>query len=73
MRRGENRGHTLRHTGVVRSLTNLAVLDTRKAGAYAADARLNLKPEWKRENLKVVLFVQERSTRRILGAASLRP
>ena len=73
VRRGENRGHTLRHTGVVRSLANLAVLDTRKAGVYTADARLNLKPDWKRENLKVVLFVQDRNTRRILGAAALRP
>ena len=37
VRRGENGGHTLRHTGVVRSLANLAVLDTRKAGVYTAD------------------------------------
>ncbi len=73
VRRGENRGHMLRHTGVVRSLANLAVLDSGRAGVYTADARLNLKPEWRRENLKVVLFVQDRSTRRILGAAALRP
>ena len=73
VRRGENRGHTLRHTGVVRSLANLAVLDTRRAGVYTADARLNLKPDWKRENLKVVVFVQDRSNRRILGAAARRP
>jgi hypothetical protein len=73
VRWGENRGHTLRHTGVVRSLASLAVLDSRKAGVYTADARVNLKPEWKRENLKVVLFVQDRSNRRILGAAALRP
>jgi hypothetical protein len=73
VRRGENRGHTLRHTGVVRSLSHVAFLDTRRAGIYTADARLNLKPDWKRENLKVVLFVQDRSNRRILGAAALRP
>ena len=73
VKRGENRGHTLRHTGVVRSLANLAVLDTRKDGIYTADIRLNLKPDWKRENLKAVLFVQDRSSRRILGAAALRP
>ena len=72
VRRGENRGHTLRHTGVVRSLSSVAVLDTTQAGGYSAAALLTLKPEWRRENLKVVVFVQERSTRKILGAASLK-
>ena len=70
---GENNGRRLRHTGVVRSLVSLGRLNTGKAGAYSADARLNLSPEWRRENLKLVLFVQDRTSRRILGAATLRP
>jgi hypothetical protein len=70
---GENAGHRLRHTGVVRSLTSLGHLDMKKAVAYSADAKLTLKPEWQRENVKVVLFVQDRSSRKILGAATLRP
>ena len=70
---GENGGRQLRHTGVVRSLVSVGRLDARKAGAFSADAKLNLKPEWRRENLKLVLFVQDRSSRRILGAATLRP
>jgi hypothetical protein len=70
---GENNGRRLRHTGVVRSLVSLGRLTTGKAGAYSADARLNLSPEWRRDNLKLVLFVQDRTSRRILGAATLRP
>jgi len=70
---GENSGRQLRHAGVVRSLTTLGHLDMKKAAAYSADAKLNLKPEWRRENVKLVLFVQDRSSRKILGAATLRP
>jgi hypothetical protein len=70
--RGENRGHRLQHTGVVRSMTNLGRLEIGKTGGYSAEALLNLKPEWRRENLKVVLFVQDRGNRKILGAAALK-
>ena len=69
--RGENRGRRLAHTSVVRSLTNLGRLDA-KNGAYSAEARLNLQPDWNRQNLKLVLLVQDRSTLRIVGAASLK-
>lgn len=72
VRSGENAGERLSHTAIVQSLTNLGKLDTGKNGAYAADARLNLNPRRNRSNLRVVLFVQDRSTRRILGAATLR-
>lgn len=67
---GENGGRRLRHSSVVRSLTKLGTLDTKKDGAYTADARLNLRPEWNRQNLKLVLFVQDRANRKILGAAA---
>jgi len=68
---GENNGRRLRHSAVVRSLTRLGTLDTKKDGAYNADARLNLRSEWNRQNLKLVLFVQDRSNRKILGAAAV--
>jgi hypothetical protein len=67
---GENNGRRLRHTGVVRSLTSLGKIDSKRA--YSAEARLNVKQEWNRNNLKVVLFVQDRNTRRILGASTMR-
>jgi len=70
---GENNGHKLLHAAVVRSISRLAELDPQKPGVYLADARLNLKSEWVAANLKVVLLVQDRENRRILGAASLKP
>lgn len=73
IRNGENAGRQLQHTGVVRSLTSLGHLDMKKTAAYAADAKLDLKPEWRRENVRLVLFVQDRASRRIIGAATLRP
>jgi hypothetical protein len=73
VRGGENGGRRLRHVGVVRSLSNVGRLDTKKSAAFSADAKLNLNAEWKLENVKLVLFVQDRSNRKIIGAASLRP
>ena len=68
---GENGGRRLRHSAVVRSLTRLGKLDSKKDGAYTADARLNLRPQWNRQSLKLVLFVQDHASRRILGAAAV--
>jgi hypothetical protein len=70
---GENNGHRLRHTAVVRSLTSVGRLDPSRPGEYSAVAQLNLRPDWNRANLTLVLFVQDRTTRHILGAASVRP
>lgn len=67
VRRGENRGRVLKHSAVVRSLTavaNLAPGDTSLDRAFT----LPLEPEWKRENLQVVAFLQARRSRRIVGA-----
>jgi hypothetical protein len=70
---GENGGRQLRHSAVVRSLASLGRLDPKRPGEYSAVAQLNLRQDWVRANLKLVLFVQDRTTRRILGAASVRP
>jgi hypothetical protein len=70
---GENNGRQLRHAAVVRTLSSLGRLDPKHPGEYSAVAQLNLRQEWNRANLTLVLFVQDRVTRRILGAASVRP
>lgn len=72
-RAGENGGRRLRHTGVVRNLSTIGHFDTRKSASYAADAKINLNPQWSRENLRLVWFAQDRSTRKIIGAATVRP
>ena len=70
---GENNGRQLRHAAVVRSLSSVGRLDPQHPGEYSAVAQLNLRPDWNRTNLKLVLFVQDRVNRHILGAASVRP
>ena len=70
---GENGGRQLEHAAVVRSLTSLGRLDPKRPGEHSAVAQLNLRPDWNRTNLKLVLFVQDRVTRRILGAAATKP
>ncbi|HTS76184.1 MAG TPA: DUF1223 domain-containing protein [Bryobacteraceae bacterium] len=71
--RGENAGRRLRYIGVVRHLSSVGHFDTKKSASYDADARLTLKPEWRAENVKLVMLVQDRSTRKIIGAAEARP
>lgn len=65
--RGENAGRLLRHAAVVRALRSLG-----PASAHATfSTPLALRPEWKTENLRAVVLVQDGATRRIVGAASL--
>lgn len=66
---GENAGRTLQHVGVVRSLTKLVEIDA-KRGAYVADLQVEVGKGWKRDKVRAVIFVQDRKTRRIAGAAS---
>jgi len=66
--RGENAGRKLSHGAVVRKLT---VLGRAKADGFAADPVLSLDKAWKPPDLRAVVFVQERGSRRVLGAAAL--
>jgi hypothetical protein len=70
VRRGENGGRTLRHTAVVRSLGGIGKVDS--SGEFHGTPTLQLNPAWKRQDLRAVVFVQERASRRILAAGSLR-
>jgi hypothetical protein len=67
--RGENSGRKLIHVGVVRRLTKLGELG---AGAFSTEATVALDKSWRRENLRAVVFLQERASRRVVGAASLK-
>ena len=60
--RGENAKRTLKHSGVVRWLSSGG--ETR-----SATATVKIAPDWHRENLRVVAFVQSRKTRRVISAA----
>jgi hypothetical protein len=68
---GENAGRRLTHSAVVRRFSRLGSIDPQKSGAFSAQPVVRIDRAWKRENLKAVVFVQERAKRRVLGAAAL--
>jgi len=72
VRKGENAGRRLTHTGVVRSLVSVARFDARKSTDFLSDLPLRLVDDWNRENLRAVVFVTDRGNHRIIGAAKLK-
>src|SRR5438876_10951539 len=70
--RGENAGEELRHASVVRTMRKVGEAKGDGEISFAGNVSVPLQKEWKRENLKAVLLVQEKKSRRILGAAEIR-
>ena len=70
VRRGENRGRTLRHTAVVRSMMTIGELSPGDR-TFSKLVSSVLARDWKRENLRVVAFAQERQSRRIVDVAAV--
>jgi hypothetical protein len=69
--RGENSGRVLQHIATLHSLRKIGVADPRgNAASFTADPVLKISPHWNAENLHVTVFVQEKKSRAILGAAS---
>lgn len=71
VKRGENASKTLTHTAVVRSLTWLGSLPREAPEAWPVEAELRLGRSWRREHLRVVVFVQAGTGGSILGATSV--
>lgn len=70
---GENAGHHLAHASVLRSLRRIGVADAQAAASsFQGDTSAKLKSGWKRENLSAVVFVQEKKSKHILGAAAIK-
>lgn len=65
---GENSGETLKHAAVVRSLRKIENL--RDLSGYNRQVQIAINPGWKKENLAVVAFLAEKSSRKIIGAAA---
>ena len=70
--RGENAGEDLHHAAVVRSLRKVGETAPNRDAAYSGEHDVQLDSRWKKDNLRVVAFVQDAKTRHILGAASVR-
>ena len=69
VKRGENQGRLLLHAAVVRQLATIG--EATSSGSSTATAQLSLGPDWKRENLRIVAFVQARRSRTILAASTV--
>ena len=69
--RGENAGHTLAHVATLRSLSKIGVAAASGTSpSFTGDPRVKFDSHWNREKLSIVVFVQEKKSRKILGAAS---
>jgi hypothetical protein len=67
VKRGENHGRTLTHSAVVRELRTIGEV---RGGVASVRTNIKLSPEWRRDHLKIVAFVQERDSRRVLATAA---
>ncbi|HEY6307295.1 MAG TPA: DUF1223 domain-containing protein [Candidatus Angelobacter sp.] len=64
---GENNGRELHHSAVVRKLQPLGPL---RNGSFETSVLLSIRKDWKREDMRIVVFVQESYSGRIDGAAT---
>ena len=72
VRGGENSGKDLSHVSLVRSLNGLGrILSTQNS--FEVEKNLYFEPDWKKENLRMVVFVQENGSRNILGVGRISP
>jgi hypothetical protein len=69
--RGENTGRRLPHSAVTRLLQPIAEIEA-KAQSFTAATDIKLNDRWQRSSLRFIAFVQERTQRRIIGAATVR-
>lgn len=70
--RGENAGSRLTHVGVVRTLTKVGSVGA-ATPTFDAEPTVALDKSWRRDKVRAVVFVQERASKRVVGAATLKP
>ncbi|HSF25251.1 MAG TPA: hypothetical protein VLE20_13580 [Blastocatellia bacterium] len=66
--RGEDAGRNLTHTAVVRKLSKLGAINP-TSDSFSIKSTAKIERRWNRIHLKA--FVQERASRRVLGADSV--
>jgi hypothetical protein len=71
VQRGENAGHKLAHVGVVRKLAKIGSVSASDA-PFKAEPTVALDKGWRRENMRAVVFLQEHTSLRVVGAVSLK-
>ncbi len=66
--RGENAGRRLNHRTVVRHISLIGSSEAKPGASFSAESTVTLAKGWKQENLRAVAFIQERKSRRVIGA-----
>ena len=67
VRHGENGGKRLKHSGVVRRFLTVGTLMPHTRG-WSGTTSVAVAPEWKSADLKVISFLQEQQSRRVVAA-----
>jgi hypothetical protein len=66
---GENQGQTLTHVAVVQELVKVGKVQ--KKGSFSQDVQVKLKPGTKPGEVRIIAFVQEPGSGKVVGAASV--
>jgi hypothetical protein len=67
--KGKNSTLKLEHISVVRELRLIGNLPATNQ-SFSAEHQFQIQPDWKKENLKLVVFIQEKQSRKIIGVNS---
>ena len=70
VKHGENSGRALKHDGVTRQLSVIGKIDPGAPG-FSSTVPIHAEQTWNRANLRAIVFVQEKHSRKILAAAEL--
>lgn len=71
VKRGENSGSKLVHQAVVRELSATGLITANQTSANF-EANVNLKSDWKKQDVKFVVFVQENESKKVLGVNQIK-
>ena len=68
---GENAGRDLRHAPVLRSLHKIGTARGNGDTTFDSSTKVKFNSTWKRQNVQIVVFIQDKKSMRILGAAAV--
>lgn len=70
VKKGENSGKKLEHSSVVRELKAIGNIAPEQS-SFENEAVVEINKDWKKEDVKLVVFVQENESRKIIGVSRI--